>query len=265
MAIADEFATYLIEKGYEPRSSRHSDFLSLLIIRDLVAGCPLIGNRAAKGALVANLHHHQMVGNQDWQIDIALGTCAGIPIPPTTGDPVRMAEPVIIQIAIELKGVMTEHGKARRNRLRDFDAFKDHGLKYNPRTVIAAFLAMNSADCFYSPLNFGKDLLPPPKRRPEITQHTSVKRGCRQLAKESIDLFRSIHLRNNLAENGLDAVGIIAVEHDNLNLYPDPAKYAAQQRPTIVPPIPPSLSAGDPLSYDSMIQRICVAYSDRFP
>lgn len=156
MPITEEFAAYLAEKGYDPRSSRHSDFLSEIIVRDLVAACPLIAERAARGQIVANLRHHQQVGQDDWVIDIAIGTCAGPPIRPSDPDLIRTDPPVIIQIAIELKGVITEHGKARRNRLRDFGAFHGHGHIYDPRTVVAAFLVINSADLFYSPLNLGK-------------------------------------------------------------------------------------------------------------
>lgn len=83
MPITEEFAAYLAEKGYDPRSSRHSDFLSEIIVRDLVAACPLIAERAARGQIVANLRHHQQVGQDDWVIDIAIGTCAGPPIRPS--------------------------------------------------------------------------------------------------------------------------------------------------------------------------------------
>lgn len=265
MPIADEFATYLAAKGYDPRSSRHSDFQSEIIIRDLITQCPLIGARAAAGQIVAKLRHTQMVAGDDWVIDIAIGTCAGLPVPPPAGL-ISSAPPVIIQIAIELKGVLTEHGKARRNRLRDFAAFHSHGHTHDPRTICAAFLVVNSAERFYSPLNLGKDVLPGKAQRPELTTHTSQKRSSRELAKESIDLFRTIHLRHSPSDQpGLEALGVIVIEHDNINQHPDPTKYAAVQKPTQVAPAPPSLSPGDPLSYDSMIQRICSAYGQRFP
>jgi hypothetical protein len=264
MAIADEFAAYLAERGYDPRSSRHSDFLSEIIVRDLVNNCPLIGDRAAKGEIVAHLRHRQQIGQDDWVIDIAIGTCAGAAMPPQEAEPwtapIRMASPVIIQIAIELKGVITEHGKARRNRLRDFSAFHGHGHTYDPRTVVAAFLVVNSSEVFYSPLNFGK------VNRSELNTHVSKTRNARQLAKESVDLFRTIHLRHSATDGpGLEALGIIVIEHDNLNYHPDSSKYAHLGKPTRVAPTPPSLSVGDPLSYESMIQRICTHYTDRFP
>lgn len=259
MGIADEFAAYLSDKGYDPRSSRHSDFLSEIIVHDLVENCPLIGERAASGRIVARLRHHQQIGQNDWVIDVAIGTCAGIPVPPSASEPIRKGPPVIIQVAIELKGVITEHGKARRNRLRDFGAFHGHGHTYDPRTVVAAFLVINSSDLFYSPLNLGK------VRRSELNTHTISRRSARQLATELINLFRTIHLRRSEADGpGLEALGVVVIEHDNLNYYPDPSKYEHLRKTTRVAPEPPSLSVGDPLSYESMIQRICAHYTQRF-
>jgi hypothetical protein len=259
MPIADEFVVYLSERGYDPRSSRHSDFLSEIVVRDLVHTCPLIAQRAARGRIVASLRHHQQVGQNDWVIDIAIGTCAGVPVRPSGSDPIKMSSPVIIQIAIELKSVLTAHGKARRNRLREFGAFHGHGHNYSPRTVVAALLVINSSDLFYSPLNLGKT------NRPELNTHTTSRRGARQLVTESINLFRSLNLRHAEADGpGLEALGVIVVEHDNLNFYPDPQKYAHLRKPTRVAPAPPSLPVGDPLSYESMIQRICDHYTQRF-
>jgi hypothetical protein len=263
MAIADEFVAYLAAEGYDPRSSRHSDFLSEIILRDLVTSCPLIADRGARGEIVARLRHRQQIGQDDWVIDIAIGTCAGAPLAPGLTNletPIRIAPPVIIQIAIELKSVLTEHGKARRNRLRDFGAFHSHGHAYDPRTVVAAFLVINSSDVFYSPLNLGK------LNRSELNSHVSRRRTARQLATESIDLFRTIHLRRSETDSaGLEALGVIVIEHDNINFHPEPSRYAQLRRPTRVAPTPPGLSVGDPLSYESMIQRTCTQYTHRFP
>lgn len=258
MAITDEFVEHLIHHGYHPRSSRHSDFLSFLIIRDLMDRCAILKRKARAGEVVARLHHHQMVGTDDWQIDIAIGTCAGRPVPPpvplTQNQPaITLTPPVIIQIAIELKGVMTEHGKARRNRLRDFGAFIGHAQRYDPRTVTAAFLAVNSADCFYSQLNLGKI------SRSEITNHGGRSRTGRQVAKDVVDLYRSIYLRHSPEDRpGLDAIGVIAVEHDNILCHLEPGKFADLHRPTAAAPSPPAPSPGDPLHYEAMLQRRCV-------
>ena len=139
--------------AYHPRTSKHSDAQSLVIIRDLLAACPILANRASTGELVGKLRHHQQVGHSDWVIDIALGTPPGLPEPPKEGDLIRLTEPTLIQIAIELKSIWTEHGKARKNRLRDFEAFHSYAHEYSKRTVAAAFLVVNAAEIFLSPLN----------------------------------------------------------------------------------------------------------------
>ena len=81
MAILDELVSYLRIEGYHPRSSKHSDFQSLIIIRDVVDQCPILAQRAVSGEIVAKLRHHQQVGHADWVIDVAIGTCAGNPAP----------------------------------------------------------------------------------------------------------------------------------------------------------------------------------------
>ena len=257
MTIEAELVAHLNQGGYHPRTSRHSDFQSLIIIRDLVAQCPLIAKRAASGEMVAHLRHHQQVGHADWVIDIAMGTCAGAPKPPNTKvSVITMAPPVIIHIAVELKSVWTEHGKARLNRLRDFNSFHGYAHQYSQDTVAAAFLVVNSAERFWSPLRDADD----------ITTHGTPKRNSRQLAKETVDKFRSIHLRTGSTDApGLEALGIVVVEHDNLSINPDAPRYAALHKPTTIAPTPPNPPLGDPLHYESMIQRICNAYSLRFP
>jgi len=255
MSIAEAFAEHLSKEGYHPRSAKHSDFLSHLIIRDLLEGCPRIRQRAETGELVAKLCHHQQVGHDDWVIDIALGSCAGKPTPPAHGEHIRLTQPAIIQIAVELKSIITEHGKARRNRLRDFNAFHGYAHHYNPKTIAAAFLVVNSGEYFYSPLRLPDD----------ITKHGSKQRSAAQVAQEATNIFRAINLRNSLMDPpGLEAIGVIVVEHDNLAVHPTPEKYKTLHKSTRVAPVPPSLPVGDPMHYDTMIQRICNAYSERF-
>jgi hypothetical protein len=260
MPIEAELVNHLAEGGYHPRTSKHSDFQSLIIIRDLVAQCPLINHRAAAGEIVASLRHHQQVGHADWVIDIAIGTCAGAPKKPDLETdlgltPITMAPPVVIQIAIELKSIFTEHGKARRNRLRDFSSFHGYAHQYDQKTVAAAFLVVNSSERFYSPLRDDDD----------ITVHSTTKLSSRQVAASAVDIFRSIPLRNLVSDPpGMEAVGVVVVEHDNLMVHPNATAYASLHRPTRVAPTPPNLPLGDPLHYESMIQRICNAYTQRF-
>lgn len=255
MSIEEDFVKHLIEEGYHPRSSKHSDFLSEIIIAELLENCPAMAGKAMRGQLVVKLRHHQQVGHDDWVIDIAFGTCAGKPQPPPDGQAITSTAPAIIQVAIELKSVMTEHGKAQRNRLRDFAAFVSHGYRYDPGTVLGAFLVVNAAEHFYSPL----------RRDDDITIHGTKKASARDVAKTTIDLFRSLDLRHSDSRlQGLDGLGVIAVEHDNLSIHPDSRTYASMHKPTRVASVPPSPSVGDPIHFHSMIQRLCTAYTRRF-
>jgi hypothetical protein len=199
--------------AYHPRTSKHSDNQSLVIVRDLLANCPLLSERARTGEIVAKLRHHQQVGHNDWVIDIAIGSAAGLPHPPENGELIHMTRPALIQIALELKSIWTEHGKARKNRLRDFNAFHSYARQYNPKTVAAAFLVVNASELFLSPLN-----LESRSRREPVTWHRQRAKSTIQLVKETIDIFRSVHLRNSVEDvEGLEALGVVVVEHDNLN------------------------------------------------
>lgn len=265
-SIEEAIVAEVSATAYHPRTSKHSDTQSLVIIRDLLLACPILSRRAALGEIVAKLKHHQQVGHNDWIIDVALGTPPTPPSQPGAGEMVRMTEPAVIQIAIELKSIWTEHGKARKNRLRDFNAFHGYARQYNPKTIAAAFLVVNASELFLSPLNLGN-----PKRQP-ITWHRQKAKPAQTLVKETIDIFRSIHLRNAVSDpDGLEALGVVVVEHDNLNYLAGKSQYSAireqyqaRHKPTRVAPVPPGLRVGDPLHYATMIQRLCAAYNDRF-
>ena len=255
MSIEQAFIEHLEREGYHPRSSKHSDFLSGLIIADLLDNCPVMAERAKRGELVAKLRHHQQVGYDDWVIDIAFGTCAGKPQSPPDDEAILFTAPAIIQVAIELKTVMTEHGKAQRNRLRDFAAFASHGYRYDPTTVVGAFLLVNAAEYFYSPL----------RKADDITCHNTQRASAREVARATVQLSRSMDLRHSDSKSqGLDGIGVLVVEHDNLTLNPDLSAYEHLHKPSRIAPSPPSPPVGDPVHYHAMIQRLCTAYTRRF-
>lgn len=251
-AVVSHAATF----GYHPRSDRQSGAQSRAIVRDLLDRCELLRKRAKSGDLVVQYTHHQQVGHEDWKIDIALGTGAGRQ-PPIASD-ITVAPPVLIQIAIELKSVWTEHNKAMRNRFRDFGAFHGHAHRYDPNVVSAAFLVVNASNRFYSPLNVN---------RPEpVTMHGGASGNGKAVARKTVDLFRSIHLRNSATDlPGLEALGVAIIEHDNFNLMP--TEMRARYSPSSVSHVvegPPAPKVGDPLHYETFLQRICTQYAARF-
>lgn len=255
MSLEEGVIEDLTLHGYHPRSSKHSDIQSDLIISDLLTHCPLLRERAQSGEIVAKLRHHQQVGYDDWVIDIAIGSCAGHPLPIGPSNSIHHTEPTIVQIAIELKSIHTEHKKARKNRLRDFNAFHGYAHSYDPKTIASAFLLVNCSEYFYSPLRDEND----------ITRHGGPKVSAKQIAQDSIDIFRTIPLRNTQYDPpGLEAIGVVAIEHDNLVVHPNAKKYEHLHHPTRILSSPPAPRVGDPLHYQTMIQRICQQYTARF-
>ncbi|MGQ0654993.1 MAG: hypothetical protein ACT4P4_22450 [Betaproteobacteria bacterium] len=256
MKIESAIVDDLSASGYHPRSQTHSDLQSYAIVADLLSHCDLLRGRAERGEVVAKLRHHQQVGHDDWVIDIAIGTAAGTPVPvdSSSGSSIHFQPPALIQIAIELKSIYTEHLKARKNRLRDFNAFHGYAHQYNPKTVAAAFLLVNAAEHFYSPLR-------PPD---DITRHGG-RRGVKALVDKTISIFRTINLRNGPSDPpGLEAIGVVAFEHDNFCRHPRPDVYKDKCKPTRLLIEAPAPRVGDPLHYSTMIQRICQQFTERF-
>ena len=124
-----------------------------------------------------------------------------------------------------------------------------------PENCRRRLLGRNAADRFYSPL----------RKADDITTHATSKATARQIAGNAVSIFGSIHLRTSVSDvPGMEAVGVVVVEHDNLGIHPDPS-YRASSQQTRAAPVPPNLPVGDPFHYETMIQRICNAYATRFP
>ncbi len=245
----DALVQHLAERGYHPRSDAHSNAICRAILADLIQHCPPFAAKARSGDLVAKLNHTVKVGHQDWNIDLAVGPPPGLPVPPEKGD-IRFEVPVVVEVAVEAKCIMTEHGKARRNRLRDLQAFHDYAHRYNQKTVAVGTVTVNLSEWFWSPL-----------RRGETTHHRNIKK----VGPETVELFRSLPLRHRPDEDaGLEAVSVIVVRHDNGALNPNPDGDApASKAPTLVVSAPAPLT-GDPMHYATMVQRICSAYRERW-
>ena len=127
-----EFVHHLATHGYHPRSDAHSNAICRAILGDIIEHCPIFAERAKAGKIVARINHRVRVGHEDWTIDLAIGRSPDLPMPPTV-EAIRMGTPAIVEIALEAKAIMTEHGKARRNRQRDLQAFHGYAHRYNPK------------------------------------------------------------------------------------------------------------------------------------
>jgi|SRR5215213_6403172 len=244
------FVQHLANSLYHPRSDSHSNAIGQAIVADLLEHCQAFAERAGRGEIVAKINHTVTVNYQRWNIDLAVGPPPGAPIPPLDG-PIRWETPATVQLAVEIKGVMTEHVKARQNRLRDLHAFHHHAHIYNPKTVAVGLVVVNMADVYWSPT-----------RQPhDITVHSNIDR----IGPATVATYRNLPLRNSDTDGaGLEAAAVLVVKHDNLSKNADlPVGTPAPKDPVLVTRLP-APQVGDPLHYATMIQRTCSAYRDRW-
>ena len=199
---------------------------------------------------MAKLNHTVKVNYQDWNIDLALGPPPGLAAPPSDGQ-IRFEAPVIVEVAIEAKAVMTEHGKARRNRLRDLQAFHDYAHTYNQQTVAVGTVVVNVSPTFWSPLRSYDD----------ITPHKNID----ALGEKTVAVFRGLQLRHGPSDGrGLEALSVLVVKHDNLAKNPELPPGAPAAQPTKLVTRSPAPQVGDPLHYAAMIRRTCTTYHERW-
>jgi len=180
-----------------------------------------------------------MAGTADWNVDLVLGSPgfgAGVE---HVGGPIARCIPSSVEIAVEIKSVMTEHKKAVKNRKRDLEAHHEHVHNYSAKAIAGAVLVVNAAERFRSPL----------RAQDQVTVH----KNSRRLVQHCIKELRSVATRGGQRGYGLEARCAIVVEMDNVD-------YASTRYVTE----PPAPQVGDPLYYDAFIQTICQVFESRF-
>jgi len=242
VALPSSFLSHLQTEGYHPRSDKHSNALGEAITADLLATCQLIAKRAAKGEIAYWLNFDLHYGTAEWNVDLVLGTPppgAGIPL----GQPILRAKPSSVQIALEFKAVMTEHRKAIKNRKRDMEAHHEHVHNYDQQAIAGGVVVINASPTFRSPLRGGA-----------ITTHVKVGDKVQHCMNE----VRAVSVRGGPTGYGLDAKTAIILSMDNVETpsHTYVATYVSKA---------PAPQVGDPLHYDSFIQRLCSEYRQRFP
>jgi hypothetical protein len=246
-ALVEHLATHL----YHPRSDAHSNAICLGILEDLLDHCAPLAKKSRSGELVAKLNHTVTVNYQNWNIDLAIGPPPGAPQPPPEDARIRLATPAVVEVAIEAKGVMTEHGKARHNRLRDLQAFHSHAHVYNQKVIAVGVVVVNMSSAYWSPTRAPTDI--------------TIHRNIEQIAAETVALFRNLPLRNTPKDApGLEAACALVVKHDNMLKNVSLPSTAPKPGKTVLVTKAPAPQAGDPLHYATMMHRICTAYRDRW-
>lgn len=232
-----DFIAHLRSSGYHSRSNKHSNSFCGCVARDLAAACPYMLDKARQGSLTYDLNFTLRAGTADWNVDLVLGNPPPGTQPPASLTGIPRMTPSTIEIAIEVKSVMTEHRKAVKNRKRDFEAHHEHVHHYNPRAIAGGCLIVNAAPRFQSPLRQGE----------------TVHKNPRALIEHCLAEFRAVAMRGGQTGVGLDAKAAVVIEMDNANL--KETKFAERA---------PAPAVGDPMHYDAFIQKICSEYKARF-
>lgn len=233
------FIDHLKQEGYHPRSDKHSNALCEIIVDELLAYCPQLAEQAAAGKIVYDINFDLISGTVKRNVDLVVGAAPlGMGAAPLTSPrKIIKAKPSTVHISIEIKAVMTEHRKAVKNRMHDFDAHHAHAHQYNKKTIAGGVLVLNASPTFQSPL------------RDDLTVHKNPEK----LIQHCISEMRSVLSSDGIGAPGLDAKAIMVVNCDNVNLRK--AKYeTGRLAPTM----------GDPLHFDSFINTICELYKVRF-
>lgn len=238
MPLPESFLQHLRDLGYHPRSNKHSNALSVAIVEDLLVACPPLALEARAGRIVYQLNMDLRVRTATWNVDLVLGT----PAAPSTVGQVNIVRgaPATVRIAIEIKGVMTEHRKAVKNRKRDLEAHHEHVHNYSARAIAGGVMVVNASTSFRSPL------------LQRMTSHGTSQR-VERLVEHCVNEMRNVAETGARSPYGLDAKAVVVVEFDNTGS--GEGRYFTRA---------PAPQPGDPLHYDSFIQKLCEEYLARF-
>lgn len=253
------YVDHLSKEGYHPRSSKHGDFLAMAVLLDLVEFSPKIRAAGAAGDLVFAQNYVIKVADDSvaqelsdaarndlsWNIDLAVGPPAERAVHATRmrNDPAQLVSPSVMRrgtprevwLVLDAKGVMTEHGKARRNRQRDLTALWTVMKTFLPSVVVGAVIPINISARFKSPL------------RTAATTHSNIS----QLVAETLGIFRAVRQTSGTGR-GIDGLGCFVVDFDNLP--GTKARYIER---------PPAPQLGDVIHYANMIRGLCAALEKR--
>jgi hypothetical protein len=234
---------YLNTNLYHPRSSKHGDALCEFLLEDLLATCDSFRRLAEQDRIVYRANCTIDPASFDrWNADLVIGPPTQAPEPDATRvGSIAKGDPSEIWLAIDAKTIMTEHGKARRNRQRDLNAFHDILHRKNSRTVVGGLLLVNMAEQFHTPLA---------KKKKGATIH----KGVVKLVSEIIELMGALPRHDEQSGRaGLEGMGIIVVAHSNV---PGEQTRLIQE--------PPAPAENDPLSYRTFVRDLCSALSARY-
>jgi len=198
----ERIAEWLRNNQYHPRSPKHGRASCRYLLDDLLYESDAFSKAANAGEVVYQEDFTVGSGESKWNTDLVVGP----PDCDTTSEhsnSIAEGAPAEVWLAIDAKSVMTEHGKARRNRQRDINSFADTMHRHYPGVVTGGVIMINMADRFRSPLRDEGD----------ITKDDRIE----QIVSETVDIFRDVERANGEISPNVDGVGCVVVDHTNID------------------------------------------------
>ena len=214
----------------------------MYLLDDLIHVSERFRDAARDGDLVYEEDFTVGSGQDRWNADLVIGPPADDTDPEQSSGEraIVEGEPSEIWLSVDAKSVMTEHGKARRNRQRDINSFADVMHQHYPGAVTAGILLLNMAEQFRSPLRDEGD----------ITEHDRIE----QLIAETIEIFRTIDRSGGDISHDVDGVATVVVEHTNMDDGTEPRLVTD----------PPAPQPGDIVHYRDFVHLIGDVFENRF-
>lgn len=225
------------ENGYHPRSDKHGKVLCKFFLDDLLYECEPLRKACKNKDIIYAENYDVGEGPLKWNVDLVLGPPESLKQRKLWERKILEGEPEEIWLAYDAKSLMTEHGKARRNRQRDFAVLQRNIKSFYPRCVVGGAILINMADKFKSPL------------RDEVTHHTNIQR----IVEESVEIFREIERSEPDGGSGISALAAIVLKHTNL-----------EGETTELVREPPAPQKSDVDYYRNTVKTICRALSERY-
>jgi len=238
----ERIVEWLEENGYHPRSPAHGSAACQFFLADLIEHSEVFREAARSGKIVYQEDFTVGEGQDRWNVDLVIGPSTKDTVETPVDDviPIAESEPERVWLAVDAKSVMTEHGKARRNRQRDINSFADIMHSHHPGSVTGGIILLNMSDRFRSPLRDEGD----------ITKHDRIE----ELVRETVDIFRTINRAQGEVSPNVDAVGCVVVEHTNID-------DAHKTRLVTEPPAP---QRDDIVHYVDFVEIIAETFENRW-
>lgn len=213
--------------GFNPRAGTYSDALSEFVVADLRSSSAIIRERLDSGLLVSEINADVATPALESNLDLVIWGREGSSMDRK------------IYLSVENKLLLTAHGKARKNRLRDIVAFSNHVHNANRFAVAGGLIGINLSPDYENPDPFAAGM----------TRHR-VK--MEKVVADTVEIYTQLPRRETADEprDMPEAFGVFVIWYDGRSS----ASLVTES---------PAPTPGHPLHYETFIRRIVGHYERR--